>query len=97
MLDIEIGVSPDTVALLKGMGYSVRLVPWLANVEAILISNGWCTADAMREVSGQKLLATDLWIVGKEETDSGTRRCPVCPSSARNRHASSDSNSILSS
>ena len=37
------------------------------------------------------------WLVGRQETDSGTRRCPVCPSSARNRHASSDSNSILSS
>jgi gamma-glutamyltranspeptidase/glutathione hydrolase len=42
-LDVENGVSPDTVALLKRMGYQVddahpRVVP---RVEAILISDGW--------------------------------------------------------
>jgi gamma-glutamyltranspeptidase/glutathione hydrolase len=40
-LDVESGISPDTIALLKQMGYPVRHVPGLASVEAILISNGW--------------------------------------------------------
>ena len=38
----ESGVSPDTVALLKQMGYPMTVRPTLgATVQAILISNGW--------------------------------------------------------
>jgi len=42
-LDYESGVSPDTIALLKGMGHQVEEAhPRVqARVEAILISNGW--------------------------------------------------------
>lgn len=40
-LDVEAGVSPDTIALLKRMGYSVEDAHPLARVEAIEISDGW--------------------------------------------------------
>jgi gamma-glutamyltranspeptidase / glutathione hydrolase len=40
-LDAEAGVSPDTIALLKRMGYSVEDTHALARVEAIEVSDGW--------------------------------------------------------
>jgi len=42
-LEAERGVSPDTIALLKGMGYEIQPgnSPIIARVEAILIRNGW--------------------------------------------------------
>jgi gamma-glutamyltranspeptidase / glutathione hydrolase len=42
-LDFEMGVSPDTISALKGMGYSIEEARprILARVEAILISDGW--------------------------------------------------------
>jgi gamma-glutamyltranspeptidase/glutathione hydrolase len=40
-LDAEAGVSPDTIALLKRMGYSVQDAQALARVEAIEVSEGW--------------------------------------------------------
>jgi gamma-glutamyltranspeptidase/glutathione hydrolase len=40
-LDAEAGVSPDTIALLKRMGYSVEDAQALARVEAIEVSDGW--------------------------------------------------------
>jgi gamma-glutamyltranspeptidase/glutathione hydrolase len=42
-LDVERGVSPDTVAILKRMGYDIRenKPVVVARVEAILISDGW--------------------------------------------------------
>jgi gamma-glutamyltranspeptidase/glutathione hydrolase len=42
-LDIERGVSPDTIAILKRMGYEIRenKPVVVARVEAILIGNGW--------------------------------------------------------
>ena len=42
-LDVERGISPDTIALLKRMGYSIEESHprVLARVEAILVSDGW--------------------------------------------------------
>lgn len=40
-LDVEAGVSPDTIALLKRIGYSIEDVHALARVEAIEVSDGW--------------------------------------------------------
>jgi gamma-glutamyltranspeptidase/glutathione hydrolase len=43
MLECEVGVSPDTISVLKQMGYSIEQSHprILARVEAILISDGW--------------------------------------------------------
>ncbi|HXW89354.1 MAG TPA: gamma-glutamyltransferase [Terriglobales bacterium] len=41
-LEVERGVSPDTITILKQMGYEVKDAPFgLATVQAILITNGW--------------------------------------------------------
>jgi gamma-glutamyltranspeptidase / glutathione hydrolase len=42
-LDLERGISPDTIALLKGMGYHIRAdhPVVIARVEAILSDHGW--------------------------------------------------------
>lgn len=42
-LEVERGVSPDTIALLRKMGYEIQSgnPPIIARVEAILMSNGW--------------------------------------------------------
>jgi gamma-glutamyltranspeptidase/glutathione hydrolase len=42
-LEVERGVSPDTIAVLKDMGYEIQpgTPPVIARVEAILINNGW--------------------------------------------------------
>jgi gamma-glutamyltranspeptidase/glutathione hydrolase len=44
-LYLEEGISPDTAALLKGMGYKVDQGrnQSVANVEAIVIDKGWLT------------------------------------------------------
>jgi gamma-glutamyltranspeptidase/glutathione hydrolase len=42
-LEVERGVSPDTIAVLKQMGYEIRPgnPPIVARVEAILMNDGW--------------------------------------------------------
>jgi len=42
-LEVERGVSPDTIALLKSMGYEIQPgnPPIIARVEAILMKEGW--------------------------------------------------------
>jgi gamma-glutamyltranspeptidase/glutathione hydrolase len=40
-LQIERGFSPDTVALLKGMGHEVVEISNVAVVESILVDGGW--------------------------------------------------------
>jgi gamma-glutamyltranspeptidase / glutathione hydrolase len=40
-LEAERGVSPDTVALLKHMRYQIEEAHPPADVEAILVSDGW--------------------------------------------------------
>ncbi len=55
-LDFESGVSPDTVSLLKHMGYSIEEAhpTILARVEAILISDGWLQGANDNRSSGMR-------------------------------------------
>ncbi len=55
-LDVERGVSPDTIALLKHMGYQIEEAhpQVLANVGAILISDGWLQGGHDGRSSGSK-------------------------------------------
>jgi gamma-glutamyltranspeptidase/glutathione hydrolase len=44
-LYVEQGISPDTIAILRGMGYQIApfegTAPVIARVQAILIDGGW--------------------------------------------------------
>jgi len=55
-LDFETGVSPDTISVLKRMGYSIEEAhpTILARVEAILISDGWLQGANDNRSSGMR-------------------------------------------
>ena len=52
-LDVEAGVSPDTITLLKRMGYLVEDARALARVEAIEVSDGWLQGGHDRRGTGK--------------------------------------------